>query len=171
MRLGAFFATAALLLAPAEARHGKAGTWEVTAQADGVAVRAMMHLSRLSPAIQERLKARGVRMRPGGRVSAFYCMTPEEVEGDKPIVTHSSACDAVNLKRKGDSFAADVRCSGPLDGHGRVEITFSSRERYNGRQTVTWKFKGIEMTQAMSIDAKWLAPDCITSPQGPAQIP
>lgn len=153
------------LLAPAAlAAHGKVGTWEVSTKMSGGGMASMPDISKLPPAVQAQMKARGVSMNAGGGVTAKFCMTADQVNTDKPPMTHRGNCEAQNIKMQGNFFSADVVCKGPGAAKGHIEITFDGPTHYSGRQTSTVTMEGQTQTHEMLLDAHWLSPDCTVRP-------
>ena len=152
----------ALALSPAAlAAHGKVGTWEATIQSTGMA--AMPDMSKLPPAVQAQMKARGVHMNAGGMTTKF-CMTPEQVKNDKPDLSHHGACEAQNMKMTGNSFRADMACKGEVKMKGHVEITFDTPEHYRGHTVMTMLVDGRPTTRESNMEARWLSPTCTVKP-------
>lgn len=157
----------ALLLSPAAlAAHGKVGTWEVTTKMSGMP--AMPDMSKLPPAVQARMKSHGVQMNAGGGITAKFCMTEDQVKNDKPQLTRpNSPCKVQNMKVTGNTFSADMVCTGAMNGKGHMDMTFDSAEHYSGHQTMTMTVNGQTMTHDMYMDAKWLSATCTV----PATVP
>lgn len=159
-----------LMATPAAlAGHGKVGTWEVTTKMSGGGMAAMPDMSKLPPEVQARMKAHGVQMNAGGGMTVKYCMTAEQVAADKPPMTHRGPCEAQNLKLKGNTFSADIVCTGPMDGKGHVEVTFDTPEHYIGHQTTTMTMNGQPMTRDMSMEGRWISADCKIPQEKPAR--
>jgi hypothetical protein len=168
MRSVAVAAACALLLAPAAlAAHGKVGTWQVTTTMGAAGAEAgMPDLSKLPPDVQAKMKAHGVHMNTGGGITTKFCMSEDQVKNDKPQLTRAdSPCKPANMKVSGNTFSADIICSGQMTGKGHIEMTFDSPEHYSGHQTMTMSMNGQTMSHDMSMDAKWLTPAC-TVPAG-----
>lgn len=164
MRVFVIGAACAVLLAPAAfAGHGKVGTWQVTTKMGGMdnSMAKMPDMSKMPPEVQARMKAHGMQMNPGGGMTTKYCMTEEQVKNDKPQLTRpDSPCKVVNMVVKGNTFSADIVCTGEMNGKGHTEMTFDSPEHYSGHQTMTMTREGRTMTHEMFMDAKWLSPTC-----------
>jgi hypothetical protein len=120
-------ACAALLVPAALAAHGKVGTWEVSTKMSGGAMAGMPDMSKLPPAVQAQMKACGVSMNAGGGMTVKFCMTADQVNTDKPPMSHRDNCETQNVKMQGNIFSADVVCKGPGaakghdDDHGRPD--------------------------------------------------
>jgi hypothetical protein len=160
LRVAVIGAACAALLAPAAlAAHGKVGTWQLTTKMGG-GMAAMPDMSKLPPDVQARMKAHGVQMNAGG-MTAKFCMTEDQVKNDKPQLTRpNSPCKAENLKLTGNTFSADMVCTGQMNGKGHIDLTFDSAEHYSGHQTMNISMEGKTMTHEMFMDAKWLSPEC-----------
>ena len=164
MRIFLIGAAAAILLAPAAlAAHGKVGTWQVTTTMGGMdnSMAAMHDMSKMPPDVQAKMKAHGVHMNGGGGMTTKFCMSEDQVKNDQPQLTRpNSPCKAANVKVSGNTFNADIVCSGQMTGKGHIEMTFDSPEHYSGHQSMTMSMNGQTMTHEMSMDAKWLSPNC-----------
>ncbi len=158
----AFASVLALATSPvALAAHGKVGTWQVTTKMGGGGMAAMPNMANLPPEVQARMKAHGVQMNGAGGMTAKFCMTQEQVNSDKPPMTHRGDCQAQNVHVKGNTFSADIVCTGHMNGKGHMEYTFDSPEHYSGHQTMTMTMEGGQpMTNEMTMDAHWLSPTC-----------
>lgn len=162
VRLAAIGVAVGALACPAAlAGHGKVGTWEVTTKMGGAGMPQMPNMANLPPEVQARMKARGVQMNAGGGMTSKFCMTAEQVNNDKPPMTHRDNCKAENVKMSGNTFSADVICTGPMQSKGHMEFTYSSPEHYSGFMNTTMTMEGgQQMTHKMTMDARWLSPDC-----------
>ena len=165
VRVALIGAACAAHLAPAaQAAHGKVGTWEVSTKMSGSTMAGMPDMSKLPPEVQAKMKARGVSMNAGGGMTAKFCMTADQVNNDKPPMTHRSECEPQNVKMQGNVFSADVVCKGPGAAKGHIEITFDGPTHYSGRQTTTVTVGGQAQSHEMLLDAHWLSPDCTIKP-------
>jgi hypothetical protein len=167
-RVTAIGAAFGLAMCPAAlAGHGKVGTWEVTTQMKTGGMPAMPNMANLPPEIQARMKSHGVQMNAGGGMTSRFCMTADQVNGDKPPMTHRGNCQAQNMKMSGSTFSADVVCTGHMNAKGHIELTFDKPEHYSGHQTMTMTMEGGQpMTNDMTMDARWVAPDCTAPTEG-----
>ncbi len=158
----------ALAASPAAlAAHGKVGTWEVTTKMGGGGMGAMPNMANLPPEVQAKMKAHGVQMNAGGGMTAKFCMTPEQVNSDKPPMVHRGDCQAQNVTVKDNTFSADIVCTGHMKGKGHVEYTFDTPEHYSGHQTMTMTMEGgQQMTNDMTMDAHWLSATCTVPAAG-----
>jgi hypothetical protein len=165
VRVAAFAVAFGLVACPAAlAGHGKVGTWQVTTTMGGMG--GMPNMANLPPDVQAKMKAHGVQMNGGGGITSKFCMTAEQVNSDHPPMTHHGDCQTQNLKVTGSTFKADVVCTGRMNSKGHVEMTFDSPEHYSGHMTTTMTTEsGQTMTHDMTMDAKWLTPNC-TIPAG-----
>ncbi len=159
-RFAAIGAAVVALTCPAAlAGHGKVGTWEVTTHMAGMP--PMPNMANLPPEAQAQMKAHGVQMNGGGGITSRFCMTAEQVNSDKPPMTHSGDCQAQNMKMSGNTFSADVVCKGRMNGKGHIEITYSSPEHYSGHETMTMTMEGgQQMKHDKTMDAHWVSPTC-----------
>jgi Protein of unknown function (DUF3617) len=162
IRIAAIGAAFAIIASPAAvAGHGKVGTWEVTTQMSGSGMPQMPNMANLPPEVQARMKAHGVMMHGAGGMTSRFCMTAEQVNSDKPPMTHHGDCQTQNVKIKGNTFSADIVCSGQMKGKGHTDMTFDSPEHYSGHQTMTMTVEGGQtMTHDLTMDAHWVSPTC-----------
>ena len=161
MHFAAIGTAFAIAVSPAAiAGHGKVGTWEVTTTMGGSGMPQMPNMANLPPEVQARMKAHGTMMHGNGGMTSRFCMTAEQVNSDKPPMTHHGDCEAKNLIVKGNTFSADVVCKGRMNATGHVEITYSSPEHYSGHQNMTMTIDGQKMTHNMTMDARWVSPTC-----------
>lgn len=125
-------ACAALLLASpaALAGHGKVGTWELTTNTNGMAMKTK------------------------------FCMTPEQVNTDHPPMAQKGPCAPQNTKTVGNTFTSDIVCTGEMAMKGHIEMTFSSPEHYTASETMVMSMGGQQIKTGMTMDAKWLTPEC-----------
>lgn len=162
VRFAAIGAALTLAVCPAAmAGHGKVGTWEVTMKMGGAGMPQMPSMANMPPEMQARMKAHGVQMNGGGGITTKFCMTPEQVNADKPPMTHRDNCKTENVKTSGNTFSADVICTGQMQSKGHMEFTFSSPEHYSGfmKTTVTME-GGQQMNHDMAMDAHWVSANC-----------
>ena len=160
VRIAAIGAALAVVACPAAlAGHGKVGTWEMTTQMSGMP--PMPNMANLPPEAQAQMKAHGVMMHGAGGMTSRFCMTAEQVNNDKPPMTHHGDCQAQNIKIKGNSFSADVVCNGRMKGKGHTDMTFDSPEHFSGHQTMMMTMEdGQTMSHDMTMDAHWVSPTC-----------
>lgn len=158
-------AALALLATPAAlAAHGKVGTWEVTVKMGGAGMGAMPDMSKLPPEAQARMKAHGMQMSGAGGMTTKVCMTAEQVNSDKPPMTHHGECEAQNVKISGNTFNADIVCKGKMNGKGHIEVTYDSPEHYSGHQTMTMNMNGQQMNHDMTMEGRWISATCTKTP-------
>jgi len=150
----------AVVSAPAWASHGKAGLWEIKIQSDMGQMPGMPDMSKLPPEVQARMKAAGVQMNGGGGMTVQHCMTQAEVNAQNPNMTHNASCKATNVQRNGQSFSADIVCTGHMNGTGHVQFTFDSPEHYYGSESMTGTAEGHPVSHSMKMDARWISADC-----------
>lgn len=157
IRIGVAVIGFVLAAVPASAGHGKPGTWESKVQPGGG---ALPNMANLPPAVQAQMKARGVQM-TAGIITSRYCMTPEQVAQDKPVLTPRDNCETKNLKLTGNTFTADMICRGEMKTTGHIEVTFDSAEHYHGKIVNTMEMGGQSRTSTMLIEARWLSSNCV----------
>ena len=164
VRVALIAAASVSLLAPAAlAGHGKVGTWEVSTKMSG-GMMGGMDMSKLPPEALARMKEHGVTMNQGGGMTAKFCMTQDQVNADKPPMSHRGDCTTQNVKMVANTFSADVVCKTPANAKGHIEITFDGPTHYSGKQTTTITMGGQTQTHEVLLDAKWLSPDCTVKP-------
>jgi len=155
----ALAAALAIALTPAAlAAHGKAGLWEVAIQTGG-GMAAMPDMSKMPPQVQAQMRAHGVHM-GGNTITTKYCMTAADVANDAPAFKHESNCKPENVKVMGNTYSADVVCTGKLTARGHIHITYSSPVHYSGTQTTMMMMDGRTMNTTTNMDARWVSPDC-----------
>ena len=146
------------LPAAAIASHGKIGLWEVTTQ---MSMPNMM--SQIPPEQLARMQAMGVHMPNGQTFTMQHCMTAAEVAVDKPPpMRNNKDCAMANMKFGAHSFAADMICTGEMQGQGHVSVAYESDEHYSGTYTFTGSAHGHPASMTNSFEGKWISPDCGT---------
>jgi hypothetical protein len=137
------------------ASHGKPGLWEIKVQTDMDPMQGMPDMSKMPPEVRARIEA----MHKNG-MTARHCMTAAEVASDKPNLSHNASCKATNVRASGQTFSADLVCSGKMSGTGHVRTTFASPDHYTSVVTMTGTASGHPVNNAMKIDAHWISPNC-----------
>ena len=150
---------AAILTPSALAGHGKAGLWQATIQTNSGAIAGMPDMSKMPPQVQAQMRARGISM-GGNTMTSKYCMTAAQVAADKPAFRQASNCKSENVRVSGNSYSADVVCTGKMNARGHIQINYSSPEHYSGTQTTDMVMKGRTTHTTMNMDARWLSPIC-----------
>lgn len=121
----------AFALSPAAlAGHGKAGLWQTTIQ---VAGHSMTHKS---------------------------CMTAADVAADKPVYKQQPNCTVQNQKMAGNTYSADVVCTGQMSMKSHMQITWDSAEHYSVLQSTDMNMGGQAMHTSTNFESKWISPDC-----------
>lgn len=145
-------------LAPlaAVASHGKAGLWEVTTHMDMPGMNAQ-----IPPEALARMQAMGVHMPNAQTFTTQHCMTAAEVATDRPPpMRNAKDCSMANMTHDAHTFAADMVCTGEMEGQGHVSVTYDSDEHYSG----TYEFKGTTHGHAANVtnsfEGKWISADC-----------
>lgn len=149
------------LAGTAIASHGKVGLWEVSVTMNMGGV-AMPDMSKLPPEAQARMKAMGVHM-GGNTVTAQHCMTAAEVASDQPqnmSQSHNKECKMINVKMSGQSFNADMSCSGEVNATGHMNVTYDSPAHYSGKSTLVGTSNGHPVNMTQSFEGRWLKADC-----------
>ena len=152
-------ALAVVLTPSALAAHGKAGLWQLTIQTNSGAMAGMPDMSKLPPQVQAQMRAHGTSM-GGNTMTSKYCMTAAQVASDQPAFRQASNCKSENARMSGNTFSADVVCTGAMKSRGHTEITYTSPEHYSGTQTTDVFMEGRAIHTTMNMDARWLSPNC-----------
>jgi hypothetical protein len=145
-------AAAGLIAAPALARHGKVGLWNVTSSTEVA----------LSPQVAAQMKKSGVKMPAAEPVTVQMCMSKEEVESDTPPHLDSAAtgCDTRLVSQTPAAMRANIVCKGHMKGTGSIAISYNGAEHYAG----TYSFKGTSYgratTMKTSFKGDWVKADC-----------
>jgi Protein of unknown function (DUF3617) len=154
---GSGLAALALIAAPAIASHGKVGLWSVTVTMN---MPGMPDLSSLPPQAQAAMRARGMTMN-GHTMTVQHCMTQEEVNAIKPPPMRGGQdCKMSNLKTAGQSFSADLVCSGEMNATGHFEISYDSAEHYTGKSTISGTENGHPINSTTTMEGRWVSADC-----------
>jgi hypothetical protein len=118
------------------ADHGKAGLWQVTTKASmpGMAAR---------------------------NFSSQQCMTEAEVKADKlPQNSENKQCKMINQKVSGNSFSADMVCTGDTKGTGHMSVVYDGNTHYSGQMTMAMNADGHAMNMTNTFEGKWVSADC-----------
>jgi hypothetical protein len=128
-------AAAVLMVLPnaALASYGKAGLWETTTTSRDVS---------------------------GQSFKTTFCMTQAEVDSDKPRGTNNQYCKMTKTNVSGQSYSADMACTGPLNGTSHFSITYDTPEHYSGASVFKGTAGGQPMNTATKFEGKWLKADC-----------
>jgi hypothetical protein len=154
---GAAAAAVALVAVPAIASHGKAGLWNITVTMD---MPGMPDMSKLPPEAQAAMRAHGVTMNGRGMV-VQHCMTQSEVDAIKPPpMRNGQDCKMSNLKTAGQSFSADLVCSGQMNATGHFEVSYDSPEHYTGKSSFTGTQDGHPISNSTTMEGRWVSADC-----------
>ena len=137
------------------ASHGKPGLWEIKVQTDMGPMQGMPDMSKMPPEVRARIEA----MHKTG-MTVRHCMTAAEVASDRPNLSHNQNCKAINVKATGQTFSADLVCTGKMIGSGHVRTTFDSPGHYTSVVNMTGTVSGHSVNNAMKIDARWVSPNC-----------
>jgi hypothetical protein len=151
-------AAALALATPALAAHGKAGLWNVTVTTNAGGA-AMPDMSKLPPEAQAMMRARGMNM-SGHSITVQHCMTQAEVDAASPPAIRQKECKIANARTSGNSFSADMTCSGEMTGTGHMEVTYDSPEHYAGKSTMNGQVNGHPMATSTSFEGRWVGADC-----------
>lgn len=153
-------AVIAIAAAPisAIASHGKAGLWSVTTQIGGMS----QQMPQLTPEQMQQMQAMGVHMPPmrSHGMTTQYCMTEAQVNSDAPPPSVQKHCKVINMKTTGNTMDADIVCSGEMQGHGHMTVTYSNAEHYAGRVAFSEQVEGHTTNMTNSFDGHWVSSDC-----------
>jgi hypothetical protein len=152
-------AVALLLLAPgmALAGHGKAGLWNVTTTVK------MADMPEMSPQVMAMLKQHGMKVPgSGGPISTQVCMTQADVDSDAPpnVSNRDMQCKTHIIKKTASSVAADMTCSGRMQGTGHLQVAYSGAEHYAGSYRFNGTMEGRPQEMSSSFRGDWVRADC-----------
>lgn len=139
---------------PALASHGKAGLWETTTTNDNAPQMA------LPPEALAQMKAHGVKLPESRAFTSRYCMTAEEVATDAPPPMRGRECKLTGTKIAGQTFSADVACTGTVQGTSHFSVSYDSAEHYSGESEFTGSEGGQPFHSKTRIEGRWIASDC-----------
>ena len=156
LRVCACAVSAALVLLPgaALASHGRAGLWEgsSTTQMTGM---------KLPPEVLAQMKAHGGAAAAQAQTyTTRFCMTQADVNNDQPPPASNRDCKVANAKISGNTYSADMVCSGRTQANGHMTVTYDSDTHYSGRMSMAMNGGGQPMTMSSSFEGKWLQADC-----------
>ena len=150
--LGGTMLVLLLAAAPAFARQGKAGLWNVTSTVEMA----------LPPETAAAMKKMGMAM-PGAKpVTSQLCMSQAEVDSDRPphLDRAATGCDTKLVKQTATGMTANMVCKGNMTGTGTIQVTYKGDTHYSG----FYGFKGtsggrpVDMTTRFTGD--WVKADC-----------
>jgi hypothetical protein len=151
-------ALAALFVLPsaAYASHGKVGLWETTTTPDTGNAPA------IPPEALAQMKAHGIKpsASSGRSFTAQFCMTAEEVNSETPPAMKNNPCKMTSSKTVGQTFSADMVCSGALQGTSHFTVTYDTPEHYKGRSEFNGRNSGHPFHSATAFEGRWLKADC-----------
>jgi hypothetical protein len=126
-------AAAAVLLAPgaALAAHAKAGLWSTTATTTMPGMDPQTH-------------------------TATFCMTAEQANAEGPPGGTTPGCTMSNAHNDGQTYSADMVCTGQFNATGNVSATYDSDTHYSATTHITTN--GVTMTTRS--ESRWLKADC-----------
>ncbi len=156
---GAVVVAAASLPVAAWAGHVKPGLWEFKIQSNSGQMQSMPDMSKMPPQVRARLRAQGVQMN-GGDTIVRQCITPTMANADKFEMGNSKNCRVENARYTGNTYTADMVCTGRMNSRGHVQITFESPLHYYGTTTVNGSIGDRKINTAMKIDAHFVIGDC-----------
>jgi hypothetical protein len=124
---------AGLLFAPeaALAGHAKAGLWSTTATTTVQGMGPQTH-------------------------TATFCMTAEQANAAGPPGGTTPGCTMSNAHNEGQTYSADMVCSGQFNATGNVSATYDSDTHYTATTHLTTN--GVSMTTQS--ESRWLKADC-----------
>jgi hypothetical protein len=155
--IGAALTAAAAVAIPAIASHGKVGLWSITVTMN---MAGMPDMSKLPPEAQAAMRAHGVSAN-GHTMTVQHCMTQEEVDAIKPPpMRNGQDCKMSNLRAVGQSFSADLVCTGELSATGHFDISYDSAEHYTGKVSFTGTEQGHPISNTTTMEGRWVSADC-----------
>lgn len=156
--MGAGVAALVLAAVPAIAGHGKAGLWGVTVTMN---MAGMPDMSKLPPEAQAAMRAHGVTMGGGHTMTVQHCMTQAEVDANKPPpMRNQKDCKMTNIKAGGQTFSADMVCTGEMNANGHFDIAYDSPEHYTGKVSFTGTQDGHPINSTTTMEGRWVSADC-----------
>ena len=145
--------------AAAVAAHGKAGLWKITVTLQG----AGHPLPGISASDLAQMKAMGVQIPNTRVVSTQHCMTAAEVSSQELSALRQpagSGCALTNKAATGQTFTADMVCTGEMKGRGQVVVSYDSPEHYTGRTTFSGTAHGRPAQMTTILEGRWIAASC-----------
>jgi len=92
-----------------------------------------------------------------------HCMTAADVAADKPPpMRNARSCTMSNVTHDAHSFSADMTCTGEMEGHGHVSVSYDSDVHYSGSYSFSGSAQGHPQSMTTSFEGKWIAADCGT---------
>jgi hypothetical protein len=136
------------------AGHVRAGLWEQTFHLH-MPMTAMM-----TPEQTARMQAMGVQIPTDRTTTHRYCVSAADAAIDKPPPVHN--CTTSNVVYTARTFAADITCTGEMQGQGHVSVTFDGDQHYSGGYMFNASIHGRPMDVSNSFEATWISADCGT---------
>ncbi len=145
---------AAAATVPALADQGRVGLWTVIVSVDAPG------MGQVSAEDRARLAKMGVKM-SGNSVTTQHCMTAEEVAANHPPQLQGQKdCKMINAKVSGQTYAADMVCSGQMQGRGHMEVTYDSIVHYSGKMSFNGTMAGQPASMKQTFEGKWVGATC-----------
>jgi hypothetical protein len=145
-------AAAALIAAPAWAKHGKAGLWNVTSTTDvGLPAKTVAAMKKL-----------GEPIAAAQPVTVPMCMSQAEVDADTPphLDRAATGCVMKVVTQTPAVLKASMLCKGAMKGTGGIEVSYRGAEHYAG----TYNFKGTLNGRPTDVTTRfkgdWVKADC-----------
>lgn len=136
----------------------KPGLWELTMKSE-----AMKNMPKIAPEQAEQMRRMGIEVpqfQDGGMVSKV-CVTPQMAQQQAPgLDTMHSGCQTRNFKRSGNSYSADVVCSGDMKGSGKVSGTWTGSDRFSSSYDFNGTMHGQPVAHKQETSGRWLGADC-----------
>ncbi|HEX2590544.1 MAG TPA: DUF3617 family protein [Rhizomicrobium sp.] len=146
-------ATAAVLIHPALAEHGKVGAWHLETQTKASDPRGALNYM---PSFQ----AIAIKDAFRKKTKSDYCMDAAAVAADVIVVP---MCSVGPTTVSGNTMSANYSCTGTNAGSGRMTVTYDSPEHYSGESTYT-PVKGMGVDAYTTYDGKWVGETCPAAP-------
>ncbi|HEY2445310.1 MAG TPA: DUF3617 domain-containing protein [Rhizomicrobium sp.] len=152
---GSVLVLAAIAL-PADvlASHGKAGLWETTTTNESAPEMS------LPPEALAAMKAHGVKIPDHRSFTSQYCMTAEEVASDQPPPMRGHECKLSSSTIVGQTFSADMVCSGAVQGTSHFSVTYDSPEHFAGESEFTGHEGNQPFNAKNKFEGRWISADC-----------
>ena len=137
------------------AEHGKAGEWDISVKNE------FPGMPETTPTEREQLLLQGIQM-PDTRTRHYsYCMTEAEVTSDQPpVLNDRNNCTISNPRIQGQTFSADLTCSGQMKGEGNITLTYDKPEHYAGSARVEGMLNRQQMEMISKFEGTWTSATC-----------
>jgi Protein of unknown function (DUF3617) len=145
----------------------KPGLWQIQTEREVDGQRQRMpdmseHLKNMPPEARRQMEAmmkqRGVDMSSGNMNDMKVCLTRDSLDAEQ-WQRHQGTCKTDYLSRTASSWKWHTSCTDPAaetDG----EAFFTSADAYTVKTATTMNVQGQSRITRMTLNSKWLGPDC-----------